>query len=575
MINGIREDIRLAPPPEMRYWLNWSELTRSSEMTLETFRDHLRRFPRSALLIACARTSIIFDFGPDANTLASQEKTEYWVQHLFHPQLVSRALAFARQGRPIFFQGQVRFLAAEVMRVDPAPPEDGSQVPDWAYGELLLAAGELLQRGPMPAPENDLEKMADIVASFLPTFEIDCLTDPFILFLRTYIYLTVIIPRLPANKRTFDPNVEFEKIFGFPLDLYIEFLYAFTIHAMNERVNMKLGDVPEAGLPVSWFKTTVLTENQISLMFDSVCCRLIDLPDKRTVHGFADFTVLKDHPYLRVEDKIYALDYEYASAKLENGLYWRVADAMEERRRLGYFGFWGDVFEEYVNWLFEVYPDKSKNHCYPEPRYLLDRDNRPICDVIVMCGSTAVLIEAKVATLRIDVRYAGDGKKMGKELDKKLVYGTDRPVGVSQLMNAINNILEKPKEELPKWLRDVRKIIPVVITRDDIGSSWMTNGYLNTRFQEMKGGRRYKKTKVTPLVSMSIGSLERACSALQQMEFSDLMEDRIREDRNLGRPFEAASTWVPRGTPGRVHRHVEIMKELAEKMRVDFGIKEE
>jgi hypothetical protein len=145
---------------------------------------------------------------------------------------------------------------------------------------------------------------------------------------------------------------------------------------------------------------------------------------------------------------------------------------------------------------------------------------------------------------------------------------------VSQLITAIEKITAETKDELPEWLRDVRKIIPVIITKDDIGSSWMTNGYLNARFQEKRVGLRNKKCKVTPLVSMNIATLERACSAMQKMTFSDIMEDRIREDRNLGRPFEAASTFVPRGTPRNFHTHIEIMKELGERMRIDFGMYE-
>ena len=58
-------------------------------------------------------------------------------------------------------------------------------------------------------------------------------------------------------------------------------------------------------------------------------------------------------------------------------------------------------------------------------------------------------------------------------MDKRFVEGTDRPVGVSQLLTAIDNTGTMPKENLPKWLRGVKKIIPVIITKDDIGSSWI------------------------------------------------------------------------------------------------------
>lgn len=565
----------MAPPPNMKLWLPWSELNGSARLTLEEFRAALRDYPRSAILIACARLSTIFKFGPEANTVASQEINEYWVPRLMRPDLVGRAMKEVKKGRPIFFQGQLRFLAAEAMRLDPAPAENGSQVPDWALGALLLGAGELLYKKHVANLLDELDEMANLVADFLPTFEIDSITDPFLLFLRFYIYLNVIISRLPANLRVFDVAAEFEKVLGFPLKLYSQFVYAFTVHAMNERTQIKIGDVPEAGMPISWFKKTIITDEQISAMFDTVCCRLSDLPDKKVVHGYADFEFLKDHPYLRVDDKVYDIDYEYAVAKLESGALWRVAMSMPTKRRLSYFGFWGDVFEEYVNWIFESYADKSTNAHYPCPRYLNDKDDKAICDVLIMCGSTAVLIEAKAATCAASVRYSGDYKLVREYMDKRFVEGTDRSVGVSQLLTAIDNIGTMPKENLPEWLRGVKKIIPVIITKDDIGSSWMTNAYLNARFQGKLNRLKYKKLKITPLVSMNVASLERAVAAMQEMAFSDIMEDRIQEDPKLGRPFEAASSWVPRGTPRKMDKHIEIMKVCAAEMQAAFGMVEE
>lgn len=564
----------MAPPPKMKVWLPWSELNGSAPLKIDQFRDALRSFPRSAIIIACARFSAIFKFGPEANTVASKEDAVYWIPHLVRPDLISRALKAANDDRPIFFQGQLRFLASEAMRLDPAPSEDGSQVPDIALGALLLGAGELLYKKHESNLPDDLDVMANLVADFLPTFEIGSITDPYMLFLRFYIYLTVIIPRLPKHLQKFDVYAEFEKVFGFPLKLYYQFVNAFTIHAMNERTLIKTGDVPESGLDISWFNKTVLTPEQVSDMFDTVCCRLTDLPDKKKVHGYADFEFLKNYPYLRIGDKVYDVDYEYAVAKLESGALWRVAISMPEKRKFEYFGFWGNVFEEYVNWIFETYADKGKNAIYPEPHYLNQKDAKPICDLIVMCGSTAVMIEAKAATCAASVRYSGDYKLVRKYMDQRFVEGTDRPVGVSQLLKAIDKIGTLPKENLPEWLRGAKKLVSVIITKDEIGSSWMTNAYLNARFQETLNRNKYKKLKITPLVSMNVSSLERAVSAMREMPFSDIMEDRIREDPKLSRPFEAASTWVPQGTPRNMDAHIEIMKVLSKEMQDDFGMVE-
>ena len=91
-----------------------------------------------------------------------------------------------------------------------------------------------------------------------------------------------------------------------------------------------------------------------------------------------------------------------------------------------------------MNWIFECYAHKDKNAHYPTPRYLNDKDNKAICDILIMCGSTAVLIEAKAATCAASIRYSGDYKLVRNYMDKRFVEGTDRPVGVSQLLAALS-----------------------------------------------------------------------------------------------------------------------------------------
>ena len=78
-------DKLMTPPPEMRAWLPWSELTGGPRLTHGEYLHALRQFPRSALLIAVARLSILFRYGHDANSVAPDEVTR-WVlpQVSFH-----------------------------------------------------------------------------------------------------------------------------------------------------------------------------------------------------------------------------------------------------------------------------------------------------------------------------------------------------------------------------------------------------------------------------------------------------------------------------------------------------------
>jgi len=403
---------------------------------------------------------MIFNYGPDADTAADEEATARWIPMLFPPGLVSRVEAFASQDRVIFFQGQLRYLAAEVMRLEQAHAEDSTSLPDAALGGLLLAAGELLYK-PHIRLSDDLDVMANLVAEFLPTYEIGSITEPLMLFLRFYIFLTLIIPQLPNDLRTFDVDVQFEQCFGFPLKRYYQFIFSFIMHAMIERNERPVGAPIDGALRTSWFQKTTVPQVQVSQMFDTVSFSLADLPDTKPPIGYGDFEFLRDRPYFKHDGGMYCLDYEYAVGKLESGALWRVLRGLSSNERVSYLGFWGNVFERYVAWLFNTYASKRLNVFYPSPTYVHEND-RPICDAVVVCGFTAVLVEAKLATCSAAVRYSGDYQQFRKYLEDRLVTGTERPVGVSQLVTAIQNLTTLPPEALPPFLRDIRKFVPLI-----------------------------------------------------------------------------------------------------------------
>ena len=560
----------MAPPPKMRLWLPWSEVVQAPRLTLDEFRSALRQYPRSALLIACARLSLIFNYGPEAETTANREAAAKWIPLLFPPQLVSRVQAFANQNRVVFFQGQLRYLAAEIIRLEDFHPEDSTLVPDAALGGLLLGAGELLYK-PHVQLSDDLDVMANLTAEFLPVYEIGSITEPLMLFLRFYIFVTIIIPSLPVHLQTFDVHALFEKQFGFPLERYCQFIFSFILHANIERDQISKGAPLDGALRASWFQRTTISVEQVEEMFATVSFQLSDLPDKKAPLGYGDFESLRDQPYFKHEGGMYCLDYEYSVGKLESGVLWRIMRMLDPETRVSYLGLWGNVFEEYVNWLFKTYANKTLNNFIPSPMYKHDK-NRQICDAIVICGSTAVLVEAKLATCSASTRYSGDHNKFKRYLEERLVVGTSRPAAVSQLISAVKALSSLPHETRPEFMKGVRKFIPVIITKDEIGSSWVTNAYLNARFNQSLIRKKCKPYTITPLVSMNVSTLERSVAALHDHAISEILEERIMEDRKLGRPFEAASSYVPPGPARKMHKHIEIMEDLADKIIADFGM---
>lgn len=217
----------------MRTWVPWSELAQKPRGTLDEFHALLRKYPRSSLLRICARLSVLFNYGPDAGTTAKKDAAAYWIPALFPPPLVPRVQNMLGKERIIFFQAQLRYLAAETIRLTEPHAEDGSVVPNVAIGELLLRAGELLYEH-HTKPVDALDQLANLISQFLPIYEIDSPTEAFIQFLRFYIFLTINIPRLPAELRTFDVEAEFEKQFGFPLKTLLR-IHVLLLDARHDR----------------------------------------------------------------------------------------------------------------------------------------------------------------------------------------------------------------------------------------------------------------------------------------------------------------------------------------------------
>ena len=172
------------------------------------------------------------------------------------------------------------------------------------------------------------------------------------------------------------------------------------------------------------------------------------------------------------------------------------------------------------------------------------------------------------------MRYAGDYNTMQKYLEDKLVVGTDRPVGVAQLLTAIENLTTGPKERIPAALHRVTKFIPLIVTRDDIASSWVTNNYLNRRFQEKLKPECNASHEITSVVSISVSSLERLMHVMSNHAFSDILEKRIAENPELNAPFESACKHIPAGATHGMWKHVQVMKGLADRIAKDFGMTE-
>jgi hypothetical protein len=198
---------------------------------------------------------------------------------------------------------------------------------------------------------HEMDELANKAALFLPFCEIDSQHDPAAFFLRAYIYLTVIIPTLPANFQTFNIPEMFEAQYNFSLTEYCEFIFMFFIQAMMVRGKKSLDVAINSGL----FKNTTLPHASIERMFHSVSFTLDQLAAVKPEIGFADFDYLRAQPYFRLRDQLFCLDYEFAVNKIESTVIWGLLRELKTNgEKDAFLGYWGHVFEHYVGWLFQT-----------------------------------------------------------------------------------------------------------------------------------------------------------------------------------------------------------------------------
>jgi len=140
-------------------WLTWSELTSSPRITKEEFQGQLAKYSKSSTLIACTKLSVGFGYGPDACTVPTDHVIALHIPIVFPPALVPLVTGwFHQEGRLPFFNGQLRYLAAETVRLQ--PPNPVSEIPE--HGPENNEFGEWQLRSKtnyvFPRPDGRVER---------------------------------------------------------------------------------------------------------------------------------------------------------------------------------------------------------------------------------------------------------------------------------------------------------------------------------------------------------------------------------------------------------------------------------
>ena len=338
------------------------------------------------------------------------------------------------------------------------------------------------------------------------------------LITRSHMMLTRFSDQLRGDPDFVDVALEHRRASGLTVEEFEALV--FGVHArFGEETARKL--IVEPGvLPLkdANFATTAVPPDKVSAFVDSLAgdpgTMAKELAERDS--GPNDFTIFRKFPLVRQYYNLHLttawcgflmMDNLFFLEKIQTGPYWNANATYGLRLRK----FWGAVFERYVNELMRRRVAGTKSLFIPDPRPSND-PAKQICDGIVICDDSIVLMEYKSSMFRADTKYTGNYSTLGDEIEKKLVHDKEASErkGVWQLSEAVHKLFgPKASTTIPGVdLKKVKHVYLYIITLDAIGATIGMSPFLNTFLDERLDGTAFPTIEVRPLFCSDIEALE-------------------------------------------------------------------
>lgn len=517
--------------------------------SVEELRSFLSQFQREQVVHA---TGIISAFLGCWTGNIDDSGHDALVKEAFFPDDAHKLLQACKSSTPsryVFHRQQVLFIAKEAIVHCKDEGVDPMQVPHWAgLGLAFLMASDLMSTMTSDlknGPDGYLELLADFIS--MSEFSGRYLIGNRVA--RSHLILTRFLPIVAENK--LDLLNEFHKKTGLDPKIFMAVCTAIVSFYLTRNFET-LKNSPGILLNGDIWRKVQLDKALVDNCLNELAGTLNQIRAKTLERdkGLFDMAGFRSYPLVRHSTGgVYAPDLQMVSQKLESGVFWKVHDSLSNKDLLHQL--WGQAFEKYVNWLIDEAVDGKLNKFIPSPRFKKTGDQ--VCDGIIICGHRIIFLEYKGRTFRADAKYSGDPEILRKEIHTHLVGTDEKPKGISQLSNAIKKVFD-PKSPMEIEGIDpssIRKVFPVLLTRDDLGGSFGLSHYLNREFDHSFYRRHYRPIIITPLFVLSIEGLELLSGYLKETAFTEALEYWYGRDKKLYSSFSAELGFFTKGRADR------------------------
>ena len=261
-------------------------------------------------------------------------------------------------------------------------------------------------------------------------------------------------------------------------------------------------------LPETWFSTTDFGADAIKDYLSYICASPDELKHQVTQQREpSDFTAFRETPLLRLDGRLILLDFNFLCEKAESGPFWAARRQIPEAESNVYFSFWGNLFERYISTILQLGAAPKFNKVIPDPRF---PDGDQFTDCAVLSGDALLMVETKTSTISAKAKYGGDLGYLERTLRRNFVEDGKSPKALRQIVSGLRKLFKDGLKLPDIQANKINRIFPVLVTRDEVGSTVGINVFLNEIFQELMHAEGMKISQsVAPLTCLSVEDLER------------------------------------------------------------------
>lgn len=269
--------------------------------------------------------------------------------------------------------------------------------------------------------------------------------------------------RLAGSINALDIELEFRRATGVDLLTYMCVGMALVIHLSETNYDLNRWFVRAR----TFFKDTTLGARRgqrmlklFALPIQRMKARL--LRETRASQSAYAVMTLRQHPlvYAR-QGYLVCPSLRFLKERFTSGIYWTVADSLPKPRRLRFFRYFGELFEEYVSRaLTRMIPEGGglARRLFREFPYPSARGEVRTSDLMVVYGRSAVFFEVNSARLQTQTTVRGDPKAFERDAGKMIIENA------KQLARVITDFRQGRFQLGETTSRDIDRIYPVIVT---------------------------------------------------------------------------------------------------------------